>query len=58
MGLLVTSREDRQWNERERTEIEQIAQTLAIARLLDQRREWLSAEPTTAPDACATRFAG
>jgi len=37
---LVTSREDRQWNERERTEIEQIAQTLAIARLLDQRREW------------------
>ena len=40
MGLLVTSREDRQWNDRERTEIERIAQTLAIARLLDQRREW------------------
>jgi len=33
------SREDRQWNE-QRTEIERIAQTLAIARLLDQRREW------------------
>jgi len=39
MGLLVTGREDRQWNEGE-SEIEQIAQTLAIARLLDQRREW------------------
>ena len=40
MGLLVTGREDRPWNERERTEIERIAQTLAIARLLDKRREW------------------
>lgn len=40
MGLLVTGREDRPWTERERSEIERIAQTLAIARLLDQRREW------------------
>ena len=40
IGLLVTGREDRPWNEQERTEIERIAQTLAIARLLDQRREW------------------
>lgn len=40
MGLLVTGREDRPWNDRERTEIERIAQTLALARLLDQRREW------------------
>ncbi len=40
MGLLVTGREDRAWNERECSEIERIAQTLAIARLLDQRREW------------------
>ncbi len=40
MGLLVTSREDRQWNEQERSEIERIAQTLAIARVLDRRREW------------------
>jgi signal transduction histidine kinase len=40
MGLLVTGREDRAWNERERSEIERIAQTLAIARRLDQRREW------------------
>jgi len=40
MGLLVTGRQDRAWNERELSEIERIAQTLAIARLLDQRREW------------------
>ena len=40
IGLLVTGREDRPWNDQERTEIERIAQTLAIARLLDQRREW------------------
>ena len=40
LGLLVTAREDRPWNEREHSEIERIAQTLAIARLLDQRREW------------------
>lgn len=40
MGLLVTAREDRSWNEREYSEVERIAQTLAIARLLDQRREW------------------
>ena len=40
MGLLVTAREDRAWNEQEHSEIERIAQTLALARLLDQRREW------------------
>lgn len=41
MGLLVTSREDRAWNEQERNEIERVAQTLTFARLLDQRREWV-----------------
>ncbi len=40
MGLLVTGREDRAWNENERQEIETIAQTLAIARSLDRRKEW------------------
>ncbi|NHC36534.1 sensor histidine kinase [Scytonema millei] len=39
IGLLVTSREDRAWNERERHEIERVAQTLTLARLLDRRRE-------------------
>lgn len=41
MGLLVTSREDRAWNEQERREIERVAQTLTFARLLDQQRDWL-----------------
>ncbi len=41
MGLLVTGREDRAWNETERKEIETIAQTLAIACSMDWRREWV-----------------
>ncbi|WP_016948877.1 ATP-binding protein [Anabaena sp. PCC 7108] len=41
MGLLVTGREDRAWNEREESEIQRIAQTMAIACILDQRRAWL-----------------
>ena len=46
MGLLVTSREDRAWNERERYEIEKVAQTLTFARLLDRRQEWLDRQLT------------
>ncbi len=46
MGLLVTSREDRAWNERERYEIERVAQTLTFARLLDRRQEWLDRQLT------------
>ncbi|TAF08500.1 MAG: sensor histidine kinase [Nostocales cyanobacterium] len=41
MGLLVTGREDRAWNEGEEREIQRIAKTLAIACILDQRRAWL-----------------
>jgi signal transduction histidine kinase len=41
VGLLVTNRDDREWNEREEREIERIAKTLAIACILDQRRAWL-----------------
>lgn len=41
MGLLVTVREDRVWNEQERSQIERIAQTLSLACILDQRRAWL-----------------
>jgi len=40
LGLLVVSREDRQWSERERVQVEQIANTLAIAYILDQRYQW------------------
>jgi signal transduction histidine kinase len=41
MGLLVTGREDRAWNEHERSEIQRVAQTLAIACILDRQRSWL-----------------
>ncbi|MEH2079389.1 MAG: HAMP domain-containing sensor histidine kinase [Nostoc sp.] len=40
MGLLVTRRKDRAWNEHEQSQIQRIAQTLAIACILDQRRAW------------------
>ncbi len=40
MGLLVTGRKDRQWNQKELGQIQSIARTLAIARLLDQRQGW------------------
>ncbi|MEB3182040.1 MAG: GAF domain-containing sensor histidine kinase [Nostocaceae cyanobacterium] len=41
MGLLVTAREDRSWSEQERREVDNIAHTLAIACILDRRRQWL-----------------
>lgn len=41
VGVLVTGREDRAWNENEQGEIERIAQTLAIACILDRQRTWL-----------------
>lgn len=40
MGLLVTTREDRPWNEKEQGTIERIALSLAIAYIMDQRRAW------------------
>ena len=40
MGLLVTSREDRQWNETELHQIEKIAKTISIACHLDQSQLW------------------
>lgn len=46
MGLLVTSREDRQWNEPEEAAIEHIARTLTIAYLVDRRRVWLEQQLT------------
>lgn len=41
LGLLVTSRKDRQWYEWEHNQLEQVAHTLAIACILDQRYQWL-----------------
>ena len=45
LGLLVVSREDRQWNESEQVQLKQIANTLAIACVLDQRHQWLVHSP-------------
>ncbi len=41
MGLLVTAREDRPWNQKEKTQIQQVAHTIAIACILDRRSQWL-----------------
>ncbi|MBW4695261.1 MAG: sensor histidine kinase [Lyngbya sp. HA4199-MV5] len=41
LGLLVTERNDRPWTEWEQAQIHQIAETLAIACVLDQRYQWL-----------------
>lgn len=44
MGLLVTSREDRAWKESERIQVENVAQSLAIACIMDRRRAWLTSQ--------------
>lgn len=43
-GLLVTRRPDRAWTEWEQTQIQEIAKTLAIACVMDQRYQWLGHE--------------
>lgn len=42
MGLLVTARADRPWSETEQAQIEQIAQTITVACVLDWRARWLA----------------
>lgn len=44
LGLLVTRRADRAWNEWEQAQIQEIANTLAIACVMDQRYQWLGHE--------------
>lgn len=44
MGLLVTARDDRPWNEQEKATIERIAKTLTLACIMDQRRAWVEEE--------------
>ncbi len=41
-GLMVVAREGRSWQQREQSQLEKIANTLAIACLLDQRSQWLA----------------
>jgi signal transduction histidine kinase len=40
MGLLLAVRSDRPWQERERQQVEQISQTIALAALIDRERQW------------------
>lgn len=44
LGFLVVGRDDRGWDEWEQSQVEQIADTLAIACVLDQRYQWLEHE--------------
>jgi signal transduction histidine kinase len=44
VGLLMTTREPHPWNAAEQTKIQHIAQTLALAGILDLRRNWLATE--------------
>jgi signal transduction histidine kinase len=46
MGLLVTSREDRPWNDKEQAAVERIARTLTIAYIMEQRRAWFEQQLT------------
>lgn len=46
MGVLVTSREDRPWNDPEKATIELIAKTLSVAYVMDQRRVWFEQQLT------------
>jgi signal transduction histidine kinase len=43
LGFLMTGRDDRDWIEYEQSQIQQIANTLAIACALDRRNQWLAA---------------
>jgi signal transduction histidine kinase len=44
LGLLATTRETQPWNSIEQTEIQHIAQTIALAGILDRRQNWLALE--------------
>lgn len=41
LGFLVTGRDDRDWFDYEQSQIQQVANTLAIACALDRRNQWL-----------------
>jgi signal transduction histidine kinase len=44
MGLLVTGREDREWQTHEHQQAEEIARTIAIARFIDLKYNWAQNE--------------
>jgi hypothetical protein len=45
LGLLVVSRDDRPWATWEQLQIDKVAQTIAIACVLDQKSQWLTEQP-------------
>ncbi|WP_146138473.1 sensor histidine kinase [Chamaesiphon polymorphus] len=44
LGLLATTRETQPWNSLEQTEIKHIAQTIALAGIIDRKHNWLRLE--------------
>jgi signal transduction histidine kinase len=44
LGLLMTTRELEPWNSVEQTEIQHVAQTIALAGILDRKQNWLAHE--------------
>jgi signal transduction histidine kinase len=44
LGVLLTTRDEPPWNPSEQSEIQHIAQTIAIAGILDRRQQWLAIE--------------
>ena len=44
MGLLVCGRQDRPWNDPEEAQMQQIARTLALCCIIDQRSQWMQQE--------------
>ncbi len=42
LGLLVVAREHPQWSTSEQSQIQQVAETLALACVMDQRSQWLA----------------
>lgn len=41
LGVLVSTREGQPWQNEERQQVEQVAKTLTLARVMDQRSQWL-----------------
>ena len=44
LGLLATTRDAQPWNSAEQMQIQQIAQTIALAGIVDRRHNWLTRE--------------
>ncbi len=56
LGVLVAQRQHRPWLAAEQAQLQQVAQTLAIACVLDQRQQWLSHSPANPLDQQQRRF--